>query len=149
MPLRQHAAPPARRHRRGAQRGRPRRPVLALSATFVPLVLVAGAVAALAAQNQNPNPKQNQAAVADPNPNCTLVVPANPLTAQGLATPYQLVATDRRKGACHEANPAQSAFVEASVLDPATGTISVYHPLVEDRGRTPAAAPVVPTLPAG
>ena len=32
------------------------------------------------------------AAAATPNPNCTLIVPANPLTAEGLATPYQLVA---------------------------------------------------------
>src|SRR3954453_15706231 len=45
---------------------------------------------------------------ADPNPNCSLVVPANPLSAKGLATPYELVATNRRQGACHEADPAQA-----------------------------------------
>ena len=27
---------------------------------------------------------------AAPNPNCTLILPANPLSAEGLATPYQL-----------------------------------------------------------
>ena len=35
------------------------------------------------------------------------------------------------------------------MLDPATGTISVYNPLVIDQGTQPAAAPVVPTLPKG
>src|SRR5713226_358018 len=38
------------------------------------------------------------------NPNCTLVVPPNPLSATGLATPYQLVATAAGNGACNEAN---------------------------------------------
>ncbi|MEU9041396.1 MULTISPECIES: hypothetical protein [unclassified Kitasatospora] len=85
---------------------------------------------------------------AQPNPNCTLTVPADPLTAQGLATPYRLSATNAAQGACHEADPNQSAFVEATVLDPATGAVSVYHPLVIDQGTAPAAASVVPTLPA-
>jgi hypothetical protein len=31
---------------------------------------------------------------------CTLIVPARPLSAQGLATPYQLVATDPTNGPC-------------------------------------------------
>ncbi|WP_280724196.1 hypothetical protein [Kitasatospora sp. MAA4] len=86
---------------------------------------------------------------AQPNPNCTLRVPANPLTAQGLATPYRLTATDPAQGACHESNANQSAFVQATVIDPATGTLSVYNPLVIDNGSTPAAAPVLPALPAG
>src|SRR5579871_6302904 len=47
---------------------------------------------------------------AQDNVDCTLVVPANPLTAKGLATPYQLTATNAQQGACHEANTAQSAF---------------------------------------
>jgi hypothetical protein len=84
-----------------------------------------------------------------PNPNCTLIVPDAPLTAQGLATPYQLVATNRRNGPCREANVDQSAFVEATILDPATGTLSVYRPLVINRGTTPAAPPVVPKLAPG
>ena len=82
------------------------------------------------------------------NNNCTLVVPANPLTAQGLATPYQLKASSSGNNNCHEATPAQAAFVQAAVLDPATGQISIYNPLVIDAGAKPAAAPVVPTLPA-
>ncbi|MGH3773153.1 MAG: hypothetical protein ACRDRW_17460 [Pseudonocardiaceae bacterium] len=84
-----------------------------------------------------------------PNPNCTLIVPTAPLTAQGLATPYQLVATNRRNGACHEVNANQSAFVEATIIDPATGALSIYRPLVVDRGTAPAAPPVMPKLPAG
>jgi hypothetical protein len=38
--------------------------------------------------------------------------------------------------------------VQATVLDPAAGTLAVYEPLVITQGTTPAAAPVVPTLPA-
>lgn len=87
-------------------------------------------------------------AAAAVNGNCTLRVPAHPLSAQGLATPYQLMATDNENGPCNEANAGQAAFVQAAVIDPATGQISVYNPLVIDRGTKPAAPPVVPKLPA-
>ena len=83
------------------------------------------------------------------NPNCTLIVPANPLTAQGLATPYQLTATNPAAGPCDEANNNQTAFVQGAVLNPATGQISIYDPVVVDVGAQPAVAPVAPTLPAG
>ena len=78
---------------------------------------------------------------------CVLIVPRDPLSARGLATPYQL------KGAsggapCHEADTNTSVFVQAAVLDPATATISIYDPLVIDKGTKPAVAPVVPRLPA-
>src|SRR5438876_11722283 len=43
---------------------------------------------------------------------CTLIVPPNPLSAQGLATPYQLVATDPANGPCNESNAAQAAVVQ-------------------------------------
>src|SRR5438874_3653933 len=36
------------------------------------------------------------------NMDCTLIVPANPLSAAGLATPYQLVATNKANGPCNE-----------------------------------------------
>ena len=74
--------------------------------------------------------------------NCTLVVPANPLTAQGLATPYQL------GDGCSEANATQQAFAEATILEP-NGTLQVYNPLVITQGTTPAATPVVPQVPRG
>jgi hypothetical protein len=93
-------------------------------------------------------PQLVRAQDATPNPNCSLIVPNNPLSAEGLATPYQLVATDPTAGDCHETNSAQSAFVQAAVLDPATGQISIYNPLVVDQFATPAVPPVVPTLPA-
>ena len=82
------------------------------------------------------------------NMNCTLLVPANPLTATGLATPYQLSATDQANGACNENNVNQSAFVQGVIFDPTTGTFNVYSPLVIDRGTQPAVAPTAPTLPA-
>ncbi len=82
------------------------------------------------------------------NMDCMLIVPANPLSAQGLATPYQLVATNPANGPCNEANAVQAAFVQGAVLDPATGQISVYNPLVVDQGTQPAVTPIVPQLPA-
>lgn len=87
------------------------------------------------------------AAPVTPNPDCTLILPPDPLSATGLATPFQLTATDPGAGPCNETNTAQSTFVQAAILDPATGAISIYNPLVIDQGTQPAAAPVVPTLP--
>ena len=83
------------------------------------------------------------------NPNCTIIVPAAPLSAAGLATPYQLTATTPADGECHETNSASSAFVQAAIFDPATGQISIYNPLVIDAGSMPApgAAPIPPSLP--
>jgi hypothetical protein len=74
--------------------------------------------------------------------NCTLVVPSNPLTARGLATPYQL------GDGCSEANPNEEAFAEATILSP-NGQVQVYNPLVITQGTRPAARPVTPTIPRG
>ncbi len=83
---------------------------------------------------------------------CDIIVPPNPLTAQGLATPYQLTGvgglTPQESG-CMESNPALNAFAQATILDPATGALTVYEPLVITQGTVAAAPPVVPTLPAG
>jgi hypothetical protein len=87
------------------------------------------------------------AAPADPNSDCSIIVPTNPLSAKGLATPYQLTATDPAKGPCDEADDSQSAFVEATIVNTVTGALSVYRPLVVDKGAQPAAAEVVPKLP--
>ncbi len=91
------------------------------------------------------------AAEADPtpNPDCSLIVPSQPLTATGLATPYQLFATNGKAGPCNEANTAQTAFVQAAIYNPATGAFSVYNPLVVDKGTKPAIQPTVPKLPQG
>ncbi|MFJ9539795.1 hypothetical protein ACIRPX_21335 [Streptomyces sp. NPDC101225] len=77
-----------------------------------------------------------------------MVVPRHPLTARGLATPYELVATDPAQGPCHEANPDQAAFVEAAILTK-DGRLSVYDPLVIDKGTRAAARTVRPTVPRG
>jgi hypothetical protein len=73
---------------------------------------------------------------------CTITAPANPLSAQGLATPWVL------GDGCSMANSAEQAYVEATILAP-NGTIQIYNPLVITQGTTPAAAPVAPTIAAG
>jgi hypothetical protein len=84
--------------------------------------------------------------------NCDIIVPANPLTAQGLATPYQLTGTAGQTPAesgCEMTNAAKlGAFVQATILDPATGALSVYDPLVVTQGTRPAVVPSVPKIPA-
>ncbi len=86
------------------------------------------------------------------NMNCRIIVPANPLSAQGLATPWQLegpVGMTPAASGCTMANAgALGAFVQATILNPATGALQVYEPLVITQGTTPAVPPVVPTLPA-
>ncbi len=90
-------------------------------------------------------------ATAAANVSCSIIVPANPLTAEGLATPYQLTGPDGaspEQSGCTMANFANlGAFVQATILNPATGQLSVYEPLVITLGTQPAAAPVVPVLP--
>lgn len=139
-----------------------RRPMLFMFAIGVPLALVGVSVvwaatgtptptgvAASASASVSAAPPGGTGGAAAANPNCTLIVPPDPLTANGLATPYRLQATDGAQGPCREANPAQAAFVQATIVDPATGMLSVYNPLVVDNGKRPAAEPVVPQLPAG
>jgi hypothetical protein len=86
------------------------------------------------------------------NVNCDIIVPANPLSAQGLATPYQLTGPDGMTPAesgCRMSNAVKlGAFVQATILDPATGALSVYDPLVVTRGTRPAVRPSVPRIPA-
>lgn len=105
------------------------------------LALVAGGVLIVL-------PRLQSHAAAAVNMDCTLLVPANPLSAQGLATPYQLSATNAANGPCNEANANQGAFVQGVIYDPATGKFSVYSPLVIDKGTQPAVVPTAPTLPA-
>jgi hypothetical protein len=116
---------------------------LMLIGTIVTVVVVLLGVGAFAHEQLT-----NSHAAAVVNPNCKLIVPPNPLSAAGLATPYQLVATAAGNGPCNEANANQGAFVQADILDPATGTISAYEPLVIDQGTKPAVVPTAPKLPA-
>ncbi len=119
---------------------------LMLIGIIVTVLIVAGAGGFLVVQRLTGSHAAAGAAV---NMDCTLIVPKNPLTAQGLATPYQLVATDANNGPCNETNGNQTAFVQGAVFDTETGQISAYNPLVVDKGTQPAVAPVVPTLPQG
>jgi hypothetical protein len=82
------------------------------------------------------------AAQANNSMNCTLQVPASPLTAQGLATPWKL------GDGCSEANPDLQAFVEATILAP-SGYAFVYDPLVVSWSVGPAVTPKPPVIPAG
>jgi hypothetical protein len=83
------------------------------------------------------------AAEAATSMNCTLEVPADPLSAKGLETPWQL------GDGCSMANAGtEGAFVEATILAP-NGSLSIYNPLVVTAGTTPAATPVAATVPAG
>src|SRR5258708_18519461 len=75
--------------------------------------------------------------------------PARPVGAQGMAEQYEARATNPANGPCNEANPNQAAFIQAAVIDPATGQISIYDPLVIDKDTQPAMPPVVPQLPGG
>src|SRR5215470_2401834 len=138
--------------RRGGYRRAGSRRRLGISVPVISVVAVLASVAVVAAAvgvNRMLTARPAAADAPAANLNCTLIVPADPLTAGGLATPYQLTATDPASGPCNEGNKSQTAFVQGAVLDPATGKISVYNPLVIDAGTQPAVAPVVPTLPAG
>ena len=91
-----------------------------------------------AAINMNQSAAQAAASM-----NCSLAVPANPLSAAGLATPWQL------GDGCSMANAGtEGAFVEATILAP-NGSVQVYSPLVVTAGTQPAVAPTAPTIAAG
>jgi hypothetical protein len=84
---------------------------------------------------------------------CDIIVPAHPLTAKGLATPYQLTGAAGGSPAatgCQMTNSINlGAFVQATILNPRTGALYVYNPLVITAGTMPAVKPVVPKLPKG
>ena len=151
------ARPRPARHRPARHRGygRGRGPVRWVAAYPIRIISVLaivalGAIAATAigASGLFTRATAPAAAAAAADPNCTLIVPVNPLSPLGLATPYQLTATDPADGPCHEGNESQAAFVQGAVIDPANGQISIYDPLVIDAGATAAVAPVLPTIPA-
>jgi hypothetical protein len=129
------------------------------TATVTPTTTATATVAPTATATVTPCPTVSASATATAttpavvaNVNCSIIVPADPLSAAGLATPWQLTGpngTTPAASGCTMANAANlGAFVQATILDPAAGTLAVYEPLVITQGTTPAAAPVVPTLPA-
>jgi hypothetical protein len=163
-------------HRSAWQRRAQRRGVARIAiplAIPVALGLVIGAVIAFQGGSSNsgvipvalgasvsPSPSASAAATGTAPPattlaanvNCDIIVPVDPLSAKGLATPYQLTGTGRMTPAqsgCQMSNAANlGAFVQATILDPATGALSIYDPLVVTQGTTPAVPPPVPVIPA-
>lgn len=63
------------------------------------------------------------------------------LSAQGLATPYQLITMQLQNGPCHEADSAQAAFVQGAIINLTTWKIWMYDPLVINAGTRPAVQP--------
>ena len=85
---------------------------------------------------------QTQAEAAN-STNCTVTVPDRPLSAKGLATPWEL------GDGCTWANGGtEGVFIDATILAP-NGQLQVYNPLVIDQGTTPAVAPTPPTIAQG
>jgi hypothetical protein len=93
-----------------------------------------------------PSPTPTTLPAGTPDPNCILEVPANPLTAGGLAAPYKLKAADPG-GVCSESIADTAAFVQGAIIDNATGQITLYNPLVTGDNEKPAPT-VTPTVPA-
>jgi hypothetical protein len=126
---------------------------MALGLTLgVILAVSSGPPVAHVTQTLGAHKKAGTTPAAATDPDCVLIVPPDPLSARGLATPYQLTGphgTTQAQSGCTESNPDASAFVQATILDPRTGRLEVYEPLVVTRGTTAAAAPVLPRLPAG
>src|SRR4029077_17983199 len=85
---------------------------------------------------------QTQAEAAD-STNCTVTVPARPLSAKALATPWEL------GDGCTWANGAtEGVFIDATILAP-NGQLQVYNPLVITQGTQPAVATLPPTIARG
>src|SRR5579862_4264703 len=132
---------------------------MALGLAFGVVIAISGhpvsqlTVSPLGATSSAPGPvPATPTAAATANMDCELVVPEHPLTAAGLASPYLLTGPGGQSPAasgCQQSNPNLQAFVQATILNPATGKLWVYEPLVITLGSPPAVAPVVPKLPTG
>ena len=134
-------------------------PATAASGAAAPATAASGAAAPTTAASASASPCPSASATASTpattaaaNVNCTIIVPANPLSARGMATPYQLTGPDGMTPAqsgCTMTNAVNlGAFVQATIVNTQTGQLSVYDPLVITQGTTAAVAPTVPTLPA-
>jgi hypothetical protein len=153
------------RRRRRASQNRVARIAVPVAIPVVLALVIGGAIALADGHSTNVNPAalgasaSPSASASAPatatttaaNVNCDIIVPANPLSAKGLATPYQLTGPDgmsAEQSGCTMTNAANlGAFVQATILNTQTGKLYVYDPLVITQGTTPAVAPKVPTLP--
>ncbi len=91
----------------------------------------------------NPFSFNQTAAEAADSTNCTVSVPAHPLSAKGLATPWVL-----GDGCTWENGDTEGVFIDATILAP-NGQLTVYNPLVITQGTTPEVAPAPPTIARG
>jgi hypothetical protein len=100
-----------------------------------------------------PAPPVSSGAASSAHPNCGIIVPADPLSARGLATPYQLTGpsgtSPATSGCTVSSSAGRAGLVQATILDPATGALAVYTPRVIAKGTRPAAGPAMPQLPPG
>jgi hypothetical protein len=71
--------------------------------------------------------------------NCVITLPANPLTAEGLMTPYTMTGCNQLDFMC------EGCFAEAVIYDPATNSISAYHPLIVNEGMVAGKGFITPT----
>src|SRR5580704_18030336 len=85
---------------------------------------------------------QTPAQAAD-STNCTVSVPAHPLSARGLATPWVL-----GDGCTWENGDTEGVFIDATILAP-NGKLQVYNPLVITQGTQPEVALKPPTIARG
>jgi len=161
-------------HRPARRRPRDRRAARIAAPLGVPMALglTLGIVLALSGGNgthidqsslgASPKPSQASAvparsaspdAASAASARCGIIVPADPLSARGLATPYQLTGPSGTSAAASgctvSALAAPAGLVRATILDPATGALAVYTPVVVTKGARPATAPPVPDLPPG
>jgi hypothetical protein len=148
-----HSARRRPRNRRAARVAAPLGVPMALGLTLgIILALSGGNGSHISQSSLGSSPKPPAAAIPGPLPaspstvssgsaTCRIVVPARPLSARGLSTPYQL------SGCTASSAASPGGVVQATILDPATGALSVYDPPVITAGNKPAVRPAVPRLP--
>ena len=78
--------------------------------------------------------------IAVSNAQCAIKLPDNPLTAQGLATPFTVTG-------CDQTQKTLVSFAQGVIFDPNTNTLSVYNPLIINEGTQPAIMPTLPKIP--
>jgi len=77
-----------------------------------------------------------QIIVAQQGDRCVLLVPDNPLTPQGLMTPWILMGAN-----CNQATIGNTRFVHSVILNTVTAELIVYDPLVISQGMTVVSPP--------
>lgn len=70
---------------------------------------------------------------------CNIVLPNNLLSSVGLSTPFIYKN-------CDQTIEDQASFAEAVILDPNTGNLSIYTPLIINEGTKPLYPPVIPDI---